>query len=50
MKEYQRLKEDENDRLKLEWDAKRFLSKSKMKIVFPLPRSSRLIAKIYRDM
>ena len=28
LKEYQRLKEDENDRLKLEWDAKRFLSKS----------------------
>ena len=50
LKEYQRLKEDENDRLKLEWDAKRFLSKSKMKIVFPLPRSSRLIAKIHRDM
>lgn len=28
IKEYQRLKEDENDRLKLEWSAKRFLSKS----------------------
>ena len=28
LKEYQRLKEDENDRLKLQWDAKRFLSKS----------------------
>nr|WP_325215084.1 KilA-N domain-containing protein [uncultured Oscillibacter sp.] len=28
LKEYQRLKEDENNRLKLEWDAKRFLSKS----------------------
>lgn len=28
LKEYQRLKEDENDRLKLEWSAKRFLSKS----------------------
>lgn len=28
LKEYQRLKEDENDRLKLEWNAKRFLSKS----------------------
>lgn len=28
LREYQRLKEDENDRLKLEWDAKRFLSKS----------------------
>lgn len=50
LKEYQRLKEDENDRLKLEWDAKRFLSKSKMKIMFPLPRSPRLIAKIHRDM
>ena len=41
LKEYQRLKEDENVR---------FLSKSKMKIMFPLPRSSRLIAKIHRDM
>mgnify|MGYP004498073849 FL=1 len=28
LKEYQRLKDDENDRLKLEWDAKRFLSKN----------------------
>ena len=28
LKEYQRLKEDENDRFKLEWDAKRFLTKS----------------------
>ena len=28
LKEYQRLKNEENDRLKLEWDAKRFLSKS----------------------
>ena len=28
LKEYQRLKDDENDRLKLEWSAKRFLSKS----------------------
>ena len=28
LKEYQRLKDDENDRLKLEWTAKRFLSKS----------------------
>lgn len=28
LKEYQRLKDDENDRLKLEWNAKRFLSKS----------------------
>jgi len=28
LKEYQRLKDEENDRLKLEWDAKRFLSKS----------------------
>ena len=28
LKEYQRLKEDETDRLKLEWDAKRFLSRS----------------------
>ena len=28
LKEYQRLKEDENDRLKLEWNAKRFLSKN----------------------
>lgn len=28
LKEYQRLKNDENDRLKLEWSAKRFLSKS----------------------
>ena len=28
LKEYQRLKSDENDRLKLEWDAKRFLSRS----------------------
>ena len=28
LKEYQRLKDGENDRLKLEWDAKRFLSKS----------------------
>ncbi len=28
LKEYQRLKEDENDRLKLEWSAKRFLTKN----------------------
>ena len=28
LKEYQRLKNEETDRLKLEWDAKRFLSKS----------------------
>lgn len=28
LKEYQRLKDDENDRLQLEWDAKRFLSKN----------------------
>ena len=28
IKEYQRLKDDENDRLKLEWNAKRFLSKN----------------------
>ena len=28
LKEYQRLKDEENGRLKLEWDAKRFLSKS----------------------
>ena len=28
LKEYQRLKDEENNRLKLEWDAKRFLSKS----------------------
>lgn len=28
LKEYQRLKEDETDRLQLEWDAKRFLSKN----------------------
>ena len=28
LKEYQRLKNEENDRLKLEWSAKRFLSKS----------------------
>ena len=28
LKEYQRLKDEENDRLELEWDAKRFLSKN----------------------
>ena len=28
LKEYQRLKDEENDRLKLEWDAQRFLSKN----------------------
>jgi len=28
IKEYQRLKDEENDRLKIEWNAKRFLSKS----------------------
>lgn len=28
LKEYQRLKEEENDRLKLEWSAKRFLTKN----------------------
>ena len=28
LKEYQRLKDEENDRLKLEWDAKRLLSKN----------------------
>ena len=32
LKEYQRLKDEENDRLKLEWSAKRFLSKSNYRI------------------
>lgn len=30
LKEYQRLKDAENDRLKLEWSAKRFLSKKQL--------------------
>ena len=46
LKEYQRLKDDENDRLKLEWSAKRFLSKSNYLIHtdavknYVLPRSN----------
>lgn len=46
LKEYQRLKDGENDRLKLEWDAKRFLSKSNYLIhtdavkKYVLPQSS----------
>lgn len=46
LKEYQRLKDDENDRLKLEWDAKRFLSKNNYLIHtdavknYVLPRSN----------
>ena len=46
LKEYQRLKDEENDRLKLEWDAKRFLSKIKYLIHtdaiknYVLPRSN----------
>ena len=35
LKEYQRLKDEENDRLKLEWDAKRFLSKNNYLILNP---------------
>ena len=35
LKEYQRLKDEENDRLKLEWDAKRFLSLSLIHISEP---------------
>ena len=46
LKEYQRLKNEENDRLKLEWSAKRFLSKSNYLIHtdavknYVLPRSN----------
>lgn len=46
LKEYQRLKDEENDRLKLEWDAKRFLSKNNYVIHtdaiknYVLPRSN----------
>ena len=46
LKEYQRLKDDENDRLKLEWNAKRFLSKNNYHIHtdaiknYILPRSN----------
>ena len=46
LKEYQRLKDEENDRLKLEWDAKRFLSKNNYLIHtdaiknYVLPRSN----------
>jgi len=46
LKEYQRLKDEENDRLKLEWSAKRFLSKSNYLIhtdavkKYVLPQSS----------
>ena len=46
LKEYQRLKDEENDRLKLEWDAKRFLSKNNYLIDtdaiknYVLPRSN----------
>ena len=46
LKEYQRLKDEENDRLKLEWSAKRFLSKSNYLIHtdavknYVLPRSN----------
>ncbi|MBR3293755.1 MAG: KilA-N domain-containing protein [Oscillospiraceae bacterium] len=46
LKEYQRLKDEENDRLKLQWSAKRFLSKSNYLIHtdavknYVLPRSN----------
>ena len=46
LKEYQRLKDEENDRLKLEWDVKRFLSKNNYLIHtdaiknYVLPRSN----------
>ncbi|MEI3405664.1 MAG: KilA-N domain-containing protein [Christensenellales bacterium] len=46
LKEYQRLKDEENDRLKLEWDAKRFLFKNNYLIHtdaiknYVLPRSN----------
>jgi hypothetical protein len=46
LKEYQRLKEDETDRLKLEWNAKRFLTKNNYLIHtdavknYVLPKSS----------
>ena len=46
LKEYKRLKDEENDRLKLEWDAKRFLSKNNYLIHtdaiknYVLPRSN----------
>ena len=46
LKEYQRLKDEANDRLKLEWDAKRFLSKNNYLIHtdaiknYVLPRSN----------
>lgn len=46
LKEYQRLKDEENDRLKLEWDAKRLLSKNNYLIHtdaiknYVLPRSN----------
>lgn len=46
LKEYQRLKDEENDRLKLEWDAKRFLAKNNYLIHtdaiknYVLPRSN----------
>lgn len=46
LKEYQRLKDEENDHLKLEWDAKRFLSKNNYLIHtdaiknYVLPRSN----------
>ena len=46
LKEYQRLKDEENDRLKLEWDAKRFLSQNNYLIHtdaiknYVLPRSN----------
>ena len=46
LKEYQRLKDEENDRLKLEWDAKRFLSNNNYLIHtdaiknYVLPRSN----------
>lgn len=46
LKEYQRLKDEENDRLKLEWNAKRFLSKNNYLIHtdaiknYVLPRSN----------
>lgn len=42
LKEYQRLKDDENDRLKIEWNAKRFLSKNNTDAVknYVLPQSN----------
>lgn len=49
IKEFQRLKEDENDRNKIEWDAKRFLSKNNYLIQTDAIRQYLIPSENYRE-